>query len=255
MPGITATDAARKKRLPYRPLPAVESYQGSITPTTFNTEFDKLSMTILFQLFLLLLKTSTGIIRLLISNVVFVEVQNHLVTFKMADGTFHTASGRLADYEKLLVSRSFFKPHRSYLINLHQVTGLNKMVFPPIGKIVPVSRDTYTKAKSAYMNYLLNGRLEENGISNLTIIIYAIAVMTMLLDTTPARLSRNKLSLLWTGAGMIALLQFFASCVLGIKIYLRFYFFFAQLPVFLLLLAAFRQRTGENFFSPSALFL
>ena len=70
-------------------------------------------------------------------------------------------------------------------------------------------------------------------LSNLTIIIYAIAVMTMLLDTTPARLSRNKLSLLWAGAGIIALLQFFAGCVLGIKIYLRFYFFFAQLPVFL----------------------
>ena len=80
-------------------------------------------------------------------------------------------------------------------------------------------------------------------LSNLTIIIYAIAVMTMLLDTTPARLSRNKLSLLWAGAGIIALLQFFAGCVLGIKIYLRFYFFFAQLPVFLL------------FWPPSALFL
>ena len=66
-------------------------------------------------------------------------------------------------------------------------------------------------------------------LSNLTIIIYAIAVMTMLLDTTPARLSRNKLSLLWAGAGIIALLQFFAGCVLGIKIYLRFYF---SLPSF-----------------------
>ena len=110
------------------------------------------------------LKTSTGIVRLLISNIVFVEVQNHLVTFKLADGTFHTACGRLADYEKkLLISGSFFKPHRSYLINPHQVTGLNKNGFSTnTGKIVPVSRDAYTKAKSAYMNYLLNGRLEEN---------------------------------------------------------------------------------------------
>ena len=92
------------------------------------------------------------------------EVQNHQVTFKLADGTFHTASGRLGDYEKeLLVCGSFFKPHRSYLVNLHQVTGLDKNGFSTnIGKVVPVSRDAYTKAKSAYMNYLLNGRLEEN---------------------------------------------------------------------------------------------
>lgn len=54
-------------------------------------------------------------------------------------------------------------------------------------------------------------------LSNLTIIIYAIAVMTMLLDTTPARLSRNKLSLLWAGAGIIALLQFFAGVAFRAK--------------------------------------
>lgn len=92
-------------------------------------------------------------------------------------------------------------------------------------------------------------------LSNLTIIIYAIAVMTMLLDTTPARLSRNKLSLLWAGAGIIALLQFFAGCVLGIKIYLRFYFFFAQLPVFLLFWQLSGKGLVKTFSPPSALFL
>lgn len=94
-------------------------------------------------------------------------------------------------------------------------------------------------------------------LSNLTIIIYAIAVMTMLLDTTPARLSRNKLSLLWAGAGIIALLQFFASCVLGIKIYLRFYFFFAQLPVFLLFwqLSSGKELVKTFFATLSAIFM
>lgn len=92
-------------------------------------------------------------------------------------------------------------------------------------------------------------------LSNLTIIIYAITVMTMLLDTTPARLSRNKLRLLWTGSGMIVLLQFFASYVLGIKIYLRFYFFFAQLPVFLLFWQLSGKELVKTFLLPSALFL
>ena len=93
-------------------------------------------------------------------------------------------------------------------------------------------------------------------LSNLTIIIYAIAVMTMLLDTAPARLSRNKLSLLWAGAGIIALLQFFAGCVLGIKIYLRFYFFFAQLPVFLLFWQLSGKGLVKTFFATlSAIFM
>lgn len=93
-------------------------------------------------------------------------------------------------------------------------------------------------------------------LSNLTIIIYAITVMTMLLDTTPARLSRNKLRLLWTGTGIIVLLQFFASYVLGIKIYLRFYFFFAQLPVFLLFWQLSGKGLVKTFFATlSAIFM
>ena len=182
MPGITGMDAAREIRQTNSTIPiifltssseyAVESYRVNaadylLKPLDADKLFpvlDKLLADFKSNAPYIPLKTSTGIIRLLISNVVFVEVQNHLVTFKMADGTFHTASGRLADYEKkLLVSRSYFKHHRSYLVNLHQVTGLDKNGFSTnIGKIVPVSRDTYTKAKSAYMNYLLNGRLEEN---------------------------------------------------------------------------------------------
>ena len=182
MPGITGMDAAREIRQTNSTIPiifltssseyAVESYRVNaadylLKPLDADKLFpvlDKLLADFKSNAPYIPLKTSTGIIRLLISNVVFVEVQNHLVTFKMADGTFHTACSRLADYEKkLLVSRSFFKPHRSYLVNLHQVTGLDKNGFSTnLGKIVPVSRDTYTKAKSAYMNYLLNGRLEEN---------------------------------------------------------------------------------------------
>lgn len=93
-------------------------------------------------------------------------------------------------------------------------------------------------------------------LSNLTIIIYAIAVMTMLLDTTPARLSRNKLSLLWAGAGIIALLQFFAGCVLGIKISSSLLFFFAQLPVFLLFWQLSGKGLVKTFFATlSAIFM
>lgn len=73
-------------------------------------------------------------------------------------------------------------------------------------------------------------------LSNLTIIIYAIAVMTMLLDVQPARLSGSRRLLFLGGTLTIVLFQVFAGCFLGLKIYLRFYFLFAQFPVFLLFL-------------------
>ena len=58
------------------------------------------------------------------------------------------------------------------------------------------------------------------------------------------------------GAGIIVLLQFFVGCVLGIKIYLRFYFFFAQLPVFLLFWQLFGKGLVKTFFATlSAIFM
>ena len=93
-------------------------------------------------------------------------------------------------------------------------------------------------------------------LSNLTIIIYAIAVMAMLLDTVPGRLAHNKLRLLLAGAGIIVLFQLFAGCILGIKIYLRFYFFFAQLPVFLLFWQLSGKGLVKTFFATlSAIFM
>ncbi len=182
MPGITGMDAAREIRQANCTIPiifltssreyAVESYRVGaadylLKPLDADTLFpvlDRLLADFKSSAPYIPLKTSTGIVRLLFSQIVFVEVQNHLVTFNLADETTYTASGRLGDYEKeLLASGSFFKPHRSYLVNLRQVTGLNKNGFSTnTGKVVPVSRDVFSKAKSAYMNYLLNGRLEED---------------------------------------------------------------------------------------------
>lgn len=182
MPGITGIDAAREIRQSNSILPiifltssreyAVESYRVNaadyiLKPPSADTIFpvlDRLLADFKSSEPYVLLKTNTGIIRLLFSKVAFVEVQNHFVSFTLTDGTVHTAAGRLGDYEEaFLASGSFFKPHRSYLVNLRQVTGLDKNGFSTnVNKIVPVSRDVFAKAKSAYMKFLLDGRLEEN---------------------------------------------------------------------------------------------
>ena len=93
-------------------------------------------------------------------------------------------------------------------------------------------------------------------LSNLTVIIYAMAVMTMLLDVPFSRLSRSKRRLFAAGAGAIILLQLFTGCVLGLKIYLRYYLFFAQLPVFLLFWLLSGKGLVKTFFATfSAIFM
>lgn len=182
MPKITGMDAAREIRQSNSTIPiifltsskeyAVESYRVNaadyiLKPPGADTIFpmlDKFLADFKSSAPYVPLKTSTGIIRLLFSKVVFVEVQNHFVSFTLTDGSVHTASGRLGDYEAdFLASGNFFKPHRSYLVNLRHVISLDKNGFSTnVGKVIPVSRDVFAKAKSAYMKYLLNGKLEEN---------------------------------------------------------------------------------------------
>ena len=106
----------------------------------------------------LTLKTGNGIVKLVFSQIVYVEVINRSVHFILINGDIRLAYGYLNDYEYYLLSDPhFFKPHRSYIVNFRYITELNKNGFTTIlGNTIPVARDTYAKAKAEYMKYLLS---------------------------------------------------------------------------------------------------
>lgn len=176
MPGISGMDAAKEIRRSDSEIPiifltssrefAVESYRVSakdyiMKPARKDEIF--LSISKLLAQFkqedsYLTLKTGNGIIKLPFSQIVYVEVINRSVKFILTSGEVRESYGYLADYESDLLSDSkFYKPHRSYIVNLHHVTELKKEGFLTIvGKTVPVARDSYSKAKAEYMKYLLS---------------------------------------------------------------------------------------------------
>jgi DNA-binding LytR/AlgR family response regulator len=176
MPGITGMDAAKELRRSDCNIPiifltssreyAVESYRVSaedyiMKPARKDEIFpilDKQLAKFTHEDAYLTLKTGSGIVKLPFSQIVYVEVINRSVQFILANGEVREAYGYLADYvSDLLSDPNFYKPHRSYVVNLRQVTELNKKGFATIiGKTVPVARDTFAKAKAAYMKYLLS---------------------------------------------------------------------------------------------------
>lgn len=103
------------------------------------------------------LRAGGGLAKLPLSQIVAVEVFNHAVRFTLSNGVVREVYGQLADYEKELLSApGFYKPHRSYLVNLRQVVTLDKAGFTTtVGKVVPVPRDGFVKAKAAYTKALL----------------------------------------------------------------------------------------------------
>ena len=177
MPGITGIEAARELRRSDSDIPiifltssreyAVESYRVSaedyiMKPAQRDEIFpilDRLLARFTREDSYLTLKTGHGIVKLPFTQIVYVEVINRSVQFILANGDAREAYGYLTDYERdLLSDPHFFKPHRSYVVNLSHVTELNKKGFATKGgKTVPVARDGFPKAKAAYMKYLLSG--------------------------------------------------------------------------------------------------
>jgi len=175
MPGITGMEAAREIRSTDSELPiifltssrefAVESYRvGAMDYIMKPARKDEIFPSISKQLAkykqedsYLTLKTGSGIVKLPFSQIIYVEVLNRSVQFILTNGDMRKAYGYLADYESDLLSDSnFYKPHRSYIVNMSHVLELTKEGFATrTGNTVPVAREAFTKAKAAYMKYLL----------------------------------------------------------------------------------------------------
>lgn len=176
MPGLSGMEAAKEIRQSDRELPiifltssreyAVESYRVRagdyiIKPARRDEIFpalDKQLTKLAQEDAYLTLKTGNGIVKLLFSQIVYVEVTNRTIQFILVNGEVREAYGYLSDYEeKLLSDPYFYKPHRSYLVNLRQVTELDKKgLATTVGKTVPIARDIFVKVKAAYMKCLLS---------------------------------------------------------------------------------------------------
>ncbi len=69
----------------------------------------------------LALPDAKGLIFVKLSNIVYCEGQNNYTVFHIADGRKVMVSKTLKEYENLLVEHSFFRIHKSYLINLSEI--------------------------------------------------------------------------------------------------------------------------------------
>lgn len=181
MPGITGIDVAKEIRQSNNQIPiifltssreyAVESYRVNaedyiLKPARKDEMFhviNKQYAKFVQEDSYLTIKIEGGIMKLPYSKIVYIEVINRRIYFNLADGEIKQAYGYLADFESLLLAEpNFYKPHRSYLVNLNYVTQLDKNgLITTIGKTIPVARDIFAKTKAAYMKYLLTSNDRE----------------------------------------------------------------------------------------------
>ena len=97
-----------------------------------------------------------SIFRIPYARLACLEVYQKKLFFYLTDGQVRTIPGTIAGFEAELLARpDFVKIHRSYIVNLNQISELSPegcILFS--GKNLPVSRLLYPQVRKAYMAHL-----------------------------------------------------------------------------------------------------
>lgn len=98
-------------------------------------------------------------IRIPVLRLRYVEQQDHNLLFYLAGGSTMKRTGKLDALAPLLARYPFFRCHKSYLVNLSFVQGIDKeqMVFQMReGGSVYIRRELFYKARSEWENWLFS---------------------------------------------------------------------------------------------------
>ncbi|MBQ9032362.1 MAG: response regulator transcription factor [Parasporobacterium sp.] len=94
-----------------------------------------------------------GLRKVAISDLYYIEVQNHTLSYHTASGTFQ-ATGKMKELESSLHSHHFSRCNNSYLVNLAYVDCILENDAVVHGEPLPVSRSRKKDFSSALISYI-----------------------------------------------------------------------------------------------------
>lgn len=101
----------------------------------------------------LIVKTKNGIVNIYKNDIYYIESANHSTMIKTNNDTY-SSNKRLSDWEKEFNNESFFKPHRSFIINLGMIDMIEKAnCTMKDGTEVPIARGQWEPLMKAYLTY------------------------------------------------------------------------------------------------------
>lgn len=138
---------------------AVDAYYYLLKPATETKLFpilDKLFQEALRKEESLTVRSASGIMRISIQRLEFLEVMNKKLYFHLSDSSIKETHGSLSDFETdLLCREEFIKVHRSFIVNMGYIQELSSnMIITASGQRVPISRLLYTQVRETYMKHL-----------------------------------------------------------------------------------------------------
>lgn len=97
----------------------------------------------------LVLPTQSGTLRFALKQITHIEGERNYSYIHLSNGTRELSSKNLAYFEDILLDKSFFRSHRSYLVNKYHIAALKDDLFVlKTGVGIPISRRKKTEANS-----------------------------------------------------------------------------------------------------------
>ena len=103
----------------------------------------------------LILRCKSGITRVELDKLEYCEVLGRALWLHLTDGTVLESSGSLDELSRQLAPYGcFYRPHRSYLVNLEYVQTLSyRAITLACLAEIPIPRGKYNEVKSAFLDY------------------------------------------------------------------------------------------------------
>lgn len=101
----------------------------------------------------LVLQTQNGTLRLPLKQITYIKGDRNYSYIYLSNGTRELSSKNLAYFEDILSDKSFFRSHRSYLVNTSHIKALLEGHFVLKNGIeIPISRRKGTEAKTLFFS-------------------------------------------------------------------------------------------------------
>lgn len=100
--------------------------------------------------------------KICINNIIYMESRLHNVIFHLIGGNNIEVTAKLSDYENLTKAYHFCRCHKSYIVNVANVSKISGIEYTMTnGDVIKISRTFSAQAKKAYFDYVFGGDRSE----------------------------------------------------------------------------------------------
>lgn len=125
-----------------------------LNPIEFNIELEEL-ISWITKKYDGFFEESISDTKILYNSVIYIDVYNRKTRIHFTNGKILATSLTMKEWDKLLQTDTFFKIHKSFVINLTYISGFsNQDVYMSNGDTLPISRNYKTAFKKRYIESL-----------------------------------------------------------------------------------------------------